>query len=130
MARHKTIVWALGLSLVAAASGSALAAGDPTKGQAVFSACGSCHTIEPGQNATGPSLHGVVGRPAGSAPNYRYSKAMLAFGAEGGVWDAARLDAFVAKPRSVVKGTKMPFKGIKSPEQRADLIAFLSQVSQ
>jgi cytochrome c2 len=110
---------ALGFCLPATA---ALAA-DPRHGQQVFEAsCSSCHSTEPGQNMVGPSLSHLFGRKAGAEPGFRSSKALQGSGV---VWDAARLDAYLAAPQKVIPGVRMPFPGLASPADRADLIAYL-----
>jgi len=92
-------------------------------GQQVFKKCQACHSLEPGKNMLGPSLGGIVGRKAGGEPSYAYSPAMKQAGI---VWDRATLDAYLADPEKVVPGNKMPFPGLKTDQDRADLIAFLS----
>lgn len=95
---------------------------DAAAGQKVFQTCRACHSDVQGRNGFGPTLYGVVGRRAGTAPGYSYSQAMTASGI---VWDDATLDAFIAAPRGVVPGTKMPYGGMKDPAKRAQLIAYL-----
>ncbi len=84
--------------------------------------CLGCHSDIKGKNNYGPSLFGVVGRKSGSLPDYSYSPAMRA---TGWVWDEARLDSFIASPRQVVKGTYMPYGGMKDAVKRARVIAYL-----
>lgn len=93
---------------------------DATKGQAVFKKCAQCHAVD-GKNKVGPHLDGVIGRKAGTVPGFTYSEAMKAHGP----WDEASLDAYLEDPRKVVKGTKMIFPGIKNPQERKDVIAYL-----
>jgi cytochrome c len=97
---------------------------DPESGQLTFNnACRTCHTTKDGDNRLGPNLHNVIGRKAGSLPNYGYSSAMK--GADF-VWDKEKLDRFIAKPDEVVPGNKMkPYGGLTSAEDRAKVIAFL-----
>lgn len=96
---------------------------DAEHGRSLFGQCRSCHTIIPGgANLTGPNLHGVVGRQAAAVEGFNYSAALKASGI---VWDAARLDAFVANPRAVTPGTKMSFAGLKDAQDRLDLVAYL-----
>ncbi len=102
--------------------------GDPVNGRKVFYKCGACHTVAPGVNAIGPSLAGVVGsRPAG-ASGFGYSSGMRKFAADGAVWDEATLDEFIRRPARLVRGTSMPFSGIRDADDRRDLIAFLSRL--
>jgi len=97
---------------------------DADDGQLAFNnACRTCHTLREGDNRLGPNLHKIVGRKAGSLPNYGYSSAMK--GADM-VWDKATLDRFIANPDQVVSGHNMkPYGGIASDEDRAKIIAFL-----
>jgi cytochrome c len=96
---------------------------DLANGEARFALCASCHTIvSGGPNMTGPHLHGVVGRKAGSVADYNYSDGLKAAGF---TWDAAHLDAWLTNPRAVIAGTKMTFMGIKDPKDRGDVIAYL-----
>ncbi len=83
--------------------------------------CGACHSLQAGQNGTGPHLAGVIGRTAGSIEAARYSDAMRDSGI---VLDSGSLDAFLAAPREMVPGTRMTF-GIPDPAQRAAIIAYL-----
>ena len=104
--------------------------GNPVKGQTVFYKCGSCHTTVADIHAEGPSLVGVFGRAPAAASGYRYSGGMLAFAREGAIWDEATLDLFIQRPAHVVKGTSMPFSGLRDPQDRADVIAYLEQISR
>src|SRR6185369_13759729 len=92
--------------------------------QLVFNnACRTCHTLRDGDNRLGPNLHKIIGRRAGSLPNYGYSSAMK--GADF-VWDKEKLDRFMAKPDEVVPGNNMkPYGGLTSAEDRARVIMFL-----
>lgn len=112
--------------LVAAAlalmSTQVFAAGDATRGKKVAKKCVACHTMnEGGKNGLGPNLYGVIGRAAGSTEGFKYSAAMAGSGV---VWDSATFNDFVLKPKSVVPGTKMSFRGIKKATQREDLLAY------
>lgn len=104
---------------------AAEAGGDATAGAAVFRKCATCHTASEPVNRVGPSLMGVVGRPAASVPDYSYSEAMKTFGAEGHVWDEATLGEYLLSPKAMVGGTKMSFPGLKKPQDIADVIAYL-----
>lgn len=106
-------------------AGSALAEGDVKKGEKVFKRCKACHKVEDGKNGVGPHLFGIVGRGVADVDGFKYSKAMVAYGAADEIWDAKRLDAFLAKPKKEIKGTKMAFAGLKKEKQRVDLISYL-----
>lgn len=120
----------LAASLLLAAPGSALAAGNAQNGQKVFKKCAACHALQPGKKKIGPSLHGVVGRTAGTAKGYKFSKAMASHGKSGAVWSAATLDSYLRAPRKTVPGTKMAFPGLKNERDRADVIAYLQQAAE
>jgi cytochrome c len=101
--------------------------GDPDRGQAKFALCKACHSVEAGApNMTGPNLHGIFGRQAGTAPGYTYSDALKA---TGWTWDAPRLDAWLASPLKALPGTKMTFAGLPNPQDRIDVIAYLKTAS-
>jgi cytochrome c len=96
---------------------------DPQAGRAVFqSNCAICHTTQPNRSMIGPSLFGVVNRPAGQMPGFHYSEANKHSGL---VWDPATLDRYLTAPREVVPGTLMSFPGLKDSARRAEVIAFL-----
>lgn len=115
----------LGIACLGLMAGAALADGDAAKGEKVAKVCMACHSFTDKTNKVGPYLLGVFGRPAASAEGYNYSDAMKAYGASGAKWDEANLDKYLEDPKAAVPGNKMPFAGVKKPDQRADLIAFL-----
>lgn len=96
--------------------------GEAAAGRQVYKKCQACHSLEPGKNALGPSLAGIVGKKSGEVPNYNYSDAMKAANI---VWDAATLDAYLLDPQKVVPHNKMPFPGLKTATERKDVIAYL-----
>jgi len=104
----------------------AAADGDVEKGKASFAKCAACHEIGTGAaNKIGPELNGVVGRKPASIEGFSYSAAMTAFGEANPVWTEELLMTYLENPLKVVKGTKMAFAGIKKPEERANVIAYL-----
>jgi cytochrome c len=86
---------------------------------------GACHSLE--HNRTGPKHCGLLGRRAGSLPDFEYSPAMRASGI---VWNESTLDRFLAAPTKTVPGTSMGYAGTEDPRDRADLIAWLSEASK
>ena len=98
--------------------------GDAAAGKTVFAICAACHAIGPGAvNRVGPELNGLIGRPAGTAPNYNYSPAMKSSGL---TWDVATFQKYIADPKAVVPGNKMPYAGLKDATKVADLTAYLA----
>jgi len=102
-----------------------LASADPSAGQRVFRQCSACHQLEDGANAAGPHLYGVVGRDVGTTSYANYSGALNEV-AE--VWTAENLNGFLEAPRSWAPGTSMGYNGLRDPEDRANLIAYLDTV--
>lgn len=105
----------------------AQAAGDAQKGQTVFNQCKICHSLDAGKNMMGPSLHGVIGRKAGTTAGFNYSAAMKSANI---TWDADTLSKYLADPKSLVAGTTMIFAGVKDDASRRDLIAYLAQATK
>lgn len=103
------------------ASGADLS-GDPVKGKAVFTQCATCHVKEIGVNKVGPSLAGVIGRPAGTVPGFRYSEANKGSGI---TWTEQELYVYLENPKAKIPGTIMAFVGLKDSQKRADVIAYL-----
>lgn len=96
---------------------------DLANGESKFALCSTCHTLPAGgPNMTGPNLHGVFGRKAGTAPGFAYSDALKA---TGWTWDAAHIDTWITDPKAVLPTTKMTFVGLKDPKDRTDVIAYL-----
>ncbi len=96
--------------------------GDPAAGAAIFTLCRACHVMDAGVNRTGPSLHNIVGSAAGSVESFRYSDA----NANSGItWTPEKLFQYLENPRRIVPGTRMAFRGISDPQDRANLIAYL-----
>jgi cytochrome c len=102
--------------------------GNSTRGERVFGACAACHSLQPDQNMTGPSLAGLWNRKAGSVASFsRYSTALKSANV---VWNDKTLDDWITDPQHVVPGNEMTFAGIKDARQRADLLAFLKEATQ
>lgn len=103
-----------------------LAAADPAAGEATFGrACGGCHKVADGVNGTGPTLYGIVGRPVQAIADFSYSGALIAVN---DVWSADHINTFITNPKEYAPGTKMTYTGMRSPEDRADVIAYLATV--
>jgi cytochrome c len=112
-------------AFIAAGSIGAANAQDAALGEKVFLKCKACHQIGEGaKNAVGPVLNGVVGRKAGTAPDYSYSDANKKSGI---TWDEATLKEYLKNPRAKVPGTKMIFPGLTKDEDIDNVIAYLKQ---
>ncbi|KAK6021171.1 cytochrome [Ostertagia ostertagi] len=115
---------------MATAGGPAAAqSGEASKGQRVFNAqCKGCHTLEKdGASHTGPNLHGLFGRKAGTGGGYDSSDAMKNSGI---VWDDTTLAEYTRDPKGKVPGTKMLYNGVKNAGQLADLVAYLKEATK
>jgi cytochrome c len=118
------MIRALIAGLVLAGCATSAFAADPTAGAQVFkSQCSVCHATTEGKNGVGPSLFGVVGRKAGSLPNFNYTADHKKLGI---TWNAANLDKYLSNPRAMVPDTSMFYPGLKDSTQRADLVAYLA----
>ena len=108
---------------------AARAESETSDGKLAFNnACRTCHSFKPGDNRLGPTLHGVVGRKAGSVEGYQFSSAMQQSSI---VWDEANLDAFIEDPNKVVHGNAMkPYGGIDDPAQRKEIVGYLKTLSE
>ncbi len=101
-------------------------ANEVERGEKVFKKCRSCHQV--GAKAkikNGPPLNGLIGRVAGTYVDAKYSDAMQSAGANGLIWTRENLNKFLTKPRSFVAHTSMTFSGLKKPQDRADVLAYL-----
>ena len=117
-------VYVLAASALLGSLGAA-SAQDAAAGEKVFAKCKACHQIGEGaKDAVGPVLNGVVGRKAGTYPNYSYSEANKNSGL---TWDEATLKEYLKNPRGKVPGTKMIFPGLPKDEDIANVIAYLKQ---
>ena len=101
-----------------------LALGTVEHGQKVFKKCSACHSIKKGgRNNIGPALYSVLGRNMGALEDYKYSKALIAFGKD---WTFDEMNNFLIKPTSYIKGTKMAFAGLKKEKDRASVILYMN----
>ena len=107
--------------------GELLALGDMGHGEKVFKKCSACHMIaSDGKNMIGPNLWEVIGRTAGSVSDYKYSKAMVAYGK---AWNFEEMNAYLVKPQAYIKGTKMAFAGLRKEKDRASVILYMNSKS-
>jgi len=101
-----------------------LALGSVEHGKKVFKKCSACHSIKKGgRNNIGPALYSVLGRNMGALEDYKYSKALIAFGKD---WTFNEMNNFLIKPTSYIKGTKMAFAGLKKEKDRASVILYMN----
>lgn len=101
-----------------------IATADAAKGEKIAKACAACHSFNKGGAAgVGPNLYGVVGGPKDHMPGFAYSGALLEKG--GNVWTYSEMNKFLWKPKAYAAGTKMSYAGLKKPEDRAALLAWL-----
>lgn len=116
---------ALAVVALGAATGSASAA-DADRGKTVFERCAVCHAVKADdpRRLPGPSLAGVIGRPAAQLPDFRYSPALKRSGL---TWSDETLDRFLTDPQALVRGTRMPFAGLGDEADRDDVIAYLKR---
>ena len=121
-------ILASAMFLLAVNAQSFAAEGNAARGQRVFGACAACHSLQPDQNMTGPSLADLWGRKAGNSPSFdRYSPALKSANV---VWNDKTLDEWIEDPQHLVPDNQMTFAGVKDGRQRADLLAFLKQATQ
>ena len=119
------------LVATALASPAAAQEGNAEEGAEVFKKCRACHDVGPeAKNKVGPVLNGIIGRKAGTIDGFAYSDANKASGAGGLVWTEDVLFKYLENPLAFMKGTKMAFVGLKDPQDRKDVIAYLKKFSK
>lgn len=104
--------------------GTFFAAADPANGEKIFKKCQACHKLEEGANGTGPYLWGVVDREVDTAAGYGTYSGNLPVGQK---WTPENLFHFLENPKKFAPGTTMGFAGLKKPQDRADIIAYLNE---
>src|SRR5262249_10895567 len=88
----------------------AFSEGNAARAQRAFGACAACHSLQPDQNMTGPSLAGLWNRKAGSLTSFnRYSAALKSANI---VWNDKTLEDWITDPQHLVPGNEMTFAGI------------------
>ena len=104
-----------------------LSLGNVDDGQKVFKKCTACHSVKKGgKNKIGPALYNVIGRDMAGLEDYKYSKALIAFGKS---WTFSEMNSFLIKPQSYIKGTKMAFAGLRKEKDRASVILYMNSKS-
>ena len=104
-----------------------LAMGNLDDAKKVWKKCSACHSIKKGgKNKIGPALYNILGRNVADLDNYKYSKALMAYGK---TWTFEEMNGFLKKPQAYIKGTKMAFAGLKKEKDRASIILFMNQNS-
>jgi cytochrome c len=121
------MTYKLAAAVVAVLAAPAFAQDDLVEdGEKVFRRCAACHQVGEGaESKVGPPLEGVIGRTAGTFEGFKYSDAMVEAGAGGLVWNDETLHEYLENPKVMVKGTKMAFAGLKKPEDRDAVIAYI-----
>jgi cytochrome c len=116
------------LLLVLVLAPAARAAGDPELGRRIFGRCGFCHALDPDRRGmVGPTLHGVLGRKAGTLDGFKYSEAMRDAGL---VWSEETLRRYITNPQDVVPDNRMVFPGIRNQKEVDDLVAYLKEATR
>jgi cytochrome c len=99
-------------------------------GARLFEPCRACHSLDPAaQGLPGPNLSGLIGRKVGSDPAFDYSPALRKARDDGLMWEAGRLDAFLADPAKMFPGLWMSMRGIEDAAERQALVRFLAEPS-
>jgi cytochrome c len=120
---------AIAVAAMSLTAGAAVAQdGNAEEGAEVFKKCRACHDVGPdAKNKVGPLLNGIVGRKAGTIDGFAYSDANKAAGAKGLTWTEDVMFKYLENPLAYMPGTKMAFAGLKDPQDRKDLIAYLKK---
>ena len=112
------------LALVLPGAASAQSANQ--SGERAFQRCYSCHSVQKGEKGlTGPNLDRLFRRSTAGDKGFAYSKAFKGFAARNPRWTPELLDRFLTNPETLVPGNQMGFFGLRKPEERAAIIAYL-----
>lgn len=123
-----TAILTTSLVISTSSASLALAEGDAARGAQVYQGCVACHALEPELHLSGPSLDGIIGRTAGTAPGFsRFSPGLKEADF---AWDAASLNGWLENPDRMIPGTYMTFRGVEDAQDREDLVAFLMIAGQ
>lgn len=115
-------------SLVALLLAASPAAAQAPEDAPAFEKCRSCHSLRADDRGSpAPTLAGIVGRRAASAPGFAYSPALREAGAADLVWSRAALDRYLADPQGALPGGWMGFPGIRDARERRAVIDFLAR---
>lgn len=114
--------WLLIPAAALAVSQTSYAGCDRARGAEAFTKCSACHSLQPGQHLMGPSLAKLRDRKAGGVEGYVFSMALRNSDV---VWTEETLNRFIEDPQNTMRGTTMPFRGIKDPTERAALVCYL-----
>ncbi|MDA8052505.1 MAG: c-type cytochrome [Rhodospirillales bacterium] len=124
MKKSLVFAWVLVLAPLAVPRAHAASA---AQGKAAFPICAACHSLDPGVNKIGPSLHGIIGSKAGTAPGFSFSPAMKKAGFS---WTPAKLAQYIDDPQRVVPGNRMPYAGTHNMNTAKSIVDYLEQVSK
>lgn len=124
--RKALIAMGLAVATTISLAGAQSFAADAAAGEDVFNKkCKTCHDLEKAK--VGPPLGGVVGRKAGSSPEFKRYVGLENADFE---WTPELLDEYIKDPKPFVethtqnKRTAMAFK-LKDDEERANVIEYL-----
>src|ERR1041384_5896997 len=126
--RRRTMLRLAAIPVLLISFAAAAETGSVERGQRIFHPCAACPSLQPDKNMPGPSLSGIWNRKAGTVASFsRYSPALKSADV---VWDDQTLDAWITNPQLVIPGNEMTFPGVRDPQHRIDLLAFLKEATK